>query len=581
VLLAELVRTSEAVASTRARSAKVAALAALLRRLAPEEVEPAVAFLAGQPRQGKIGVGWATLRAIEPPPSAAPSIEVLGLDAAVSVLRALSGPGSASRRVEVLAALLGEATEAEAGFIRRLLVGELRQGALEGVVTDAVSRAAGVDLAVVRRAVMLAGDLAGVAAVALADGAPGLTTIGLQVLRPVLPMLASTSEDVASALGALGVSSVEWKLDGARIQAHRLGDDVRLYSRNLNDVTARLPGVVALLRDLDVRQAVLDGEVLGVSADGPEAFQATMSSFSRRTGPPGPASLGVWFFDCLHLDGVDLLDRPLLERCAALERSGAPRVPWRVTDDVHTALAFQAEALGAGHEGVMVKGALSPYEAGRRGRSWRKVKPVRTLDLVVLGAEWGSGRRRGWLSNLHLGARDPAGGHVMVGKTFKGLTDALLEWQTGELLSRESARRGHVVEIDPPLVVEIALDGVQASTRYAGGVALRFARVRRYRHDKDPADADIIDTVRAMLPRSREAEPSPPGGGPRHPTASAPTGAVQASDQGVDAGDQQPDDQGDAEDQRQKGDVAGLSHLGHNRELHTGRPPFPVARPPR
>ena len=516
MLLAEVVRVSEDVGATAARSAKIATLATLLRRLAPGEVEPAVAFLAGRPRQGKIGVGWATLRAVDPPPAADPSVEVLELDAAVGALQALAGPGSAAARHALLGELLRRSTEAEAGFVRRLLMGELRQGALEGVIADAVAKAAGVPLAVVRRAGMLVGDLPKVAAVAMTEGEAGLAAIGLEVLRPVQPMLASSSEDVASALDALGTCSVEEKLDGARIQAHRRGGDVRLFTRNLNDVTARLPAVVDLLLGLPVEAVVLDGEVLGVSEDGPEAFQDTMSSFGRRTGPPGRAALGVWFFDCLHLDGEDLLDRPLLERTAALDRTGAPRVPSLVTADVAEAVAFQAGALAAGHEGVMVKSVSSPYEAGRRGSAWRKVKPVHTLDLVVLGAEWGSGRRRGWLSNLHLGARDPAGGYVMVGKTFKGLTDALLQWQTAEFLVRESARRGYVVEVDPPLVVEIAVDGVQVSSRYAGGVALRFARVRRYRDDKDPADADTIDAVRALLhggvSRAPEAQapPAPP-----------------------------------------------------------------------
>jgi DNA ligase-1 len=503
--LAEVVRTSDTVAATPARSAKVAALATLLTQLAPEEVEPAVAFLTGRPRQGKIGVGWATLRAIESPAAAEPSIEVLELDATVDALQALTGPGSAAARQQLLASLLGRATAAEADFVRRLLIGELRQGALDGVMTDAVARASGAGLAAVRRAAMLSGDLARVAGLALAGGADALGTVGLEVLRPVLPMLASTAEDVAAAVAALGTVSVEWKLDGARIQAHRLGDVVRLYTRNLNDVTARLPAVVELVQQLPVEAVVLDGEVLGVSDEGPDAFQDTMSSFGRRSGSPGPSTLGVWFFDCLHLDGTDLLDRPLLERAAALDRSGAPRIPAVVTADPLEAVAFEATALAEGHEGVMVKAATSPYEAGRRGAAWRKVKPVHTLDLVVLGAEWGSGRRRGWLSNLHLGARDPAGGWVMVGKTFKGLTDEVLRWQTAEFLVRESGRRGHVVDIDPPLVVEIALDGVQSSTRYAGGVALRFARVRRYRGDKDPGEADTIGTVRALRKGRRPA----------------------------------------------------------------------------
>ena len=516
MLLAEVVRTSEAVAATPARSAKIAALAGLLDRLDPGEVEAAVAYLSGRPRQGKIGVGWATVRAIDPAPAAEPSIAVLELDAALSSLQALSGPGSAGARQALLTDLLAGATAAEASFVRRLLTGELRQGALEGVMADALARAAGLPLASVRRANMLAGDLARVAALALGPGgAAALAAVGLEVLRPVLPMLASTADDLATAVADLGACSVEWKLDGARIQAHRRGDEVRLFTRNLNDVTARLPAVADVVRAAPVDSVVFDGEVLGVSDEGPDAFQETMSSFGRRSagGPPGRAALGVWFFDCLHLDGQDLLDEPLSERMAALERTGVPRVPALLTDDPVSATAFQAESLAAGHEGVMVKSASSPYEAGRRGAAWRKVKPVHTFDLLVLGAEWGSGRRRGWLSNLHLGARAPAGGApVMVGKTFKGLTDALLEWQTREFLARESARHEHWIDIDPPLVVEIAVDGVQSSTRYAGGVALRFARVRRYRSDKDPGEADTIDAVRALLHRgvSQERAVPPP-----------------------------------------------------------------------
>ncbi|HEX2699273.1 MAG TPA: ATP-dependent DNA ligase [Acidimicrobiales bacterium] len=516
MLLADLVRTSATVASTASRSAKVAALAELLALLGRDEVEPAVAFLAGRPRQGKIGIGWATLRAIDPPPSADPTVEILEVDAVLRSLGGLAGPGSAAARRAMLTDLLARATAAEADFLRRLLTGELRQGALEGVMTDAVARAAGVPLAAVRRAGMLAGDLARVATVALLEGEPGLRAVGLEVLRPISPMLASTSEDVASAVTTAGTASVEWKLDGARIQAHRRGGDVRLYTRNLNDVTSRLPTVVDVLLGLPTEAVVLDGEVLGMTDEGPDAFQDTMSSFGRRRGGPGAAALGVWFFDCLHLDGEDLLDQPLAVRSAALERTGAPRVPSVVTADAAEAEGFLAGALAAGHEGVMVKAVSSSYEAGRRGAAWRKVKPVHTLDLAVLGAEWGSGRRRGWLSNLHLGARDPSGGFVMVGKTFKGLTDSVLAWQTAAFLARESGRDGRVVEIDPPLVVEVAVDGVLSSTRYPGGVSLRFARVRRYREDKGPADADTIDTVRSLLNRpggrgdlpSREPRPA-------------------------------------------------------------------------
>jgi DNA ligase-1 len=345
---------------------------------------------------------------------------------------------------------------------------------------------------------MLDGDLSRVATIAATEGEAGLGAVGLRVLRPVLPMLAATAADVAAAVAAGGVSSVEWKLDGARVQVHRDGDEVRVFTRNLNDVTARLPGVVQAVQALAADQFVLDGEVLGVGDDErPDLFQDTMSRFGRHD--VAGASLGVWFFDLLHLDGRDLLDEPLSVRATLLDALVGPlRVPAVVTDDPEVAARFLSGALAAGHEGVMVKEVSSRYEAGRRGSAWRKVKPVRSLDLVVLAAEWGHGRRRGWLSNLHLGARGPDGAFVMVGKTFKGLTDEVLTWQTARLLELEVARFGIVVEVRPELVVEIALDGVQSSDRYPGGVSLRFARVRRYRPDKSPAEADTIDDVRAI-----------------------------------------------------------------------------------
>jgi DNA ligase-1 len=513
VLLADLVTTSAAIASTRARTKKVAALAELLRRLAPDEVEVAVAYLSGDQRQGRVGIGWASLGALGAGArDDAPSLTVLDVDAAIDAVARASGAGSQSARRDVLARLFERATPDEADFLRRLLLGDLRQGALEGVMCDAVARAAGVDGAVVRRAVMLAGDLPHAAALALAGGEETLRAVGLDVLRPIKPMLASPAASVADAVAALGRVSVGWKLDGARIQAHRAGGEVRLYTRNLNDVTTRLPGVVDVVRSLPCDAVVLDGEVLGVGDDGatPDAFQDTMSRFGRRApqrrgadenGVAG-AQLGVWFFDCLHVDGDDLLDAPLRERQAHLDRLASTwRVPALVTADADDAGAFLDGALAAGHEGVVVKDIESAYEAGRRGAAWRKVKPVRTLDLVVLGAEWGHGRRRGWLSNLYLGARasEAGDGFVMVGKTFKGLTDALLTWQTEQLLARETHREGIAVFVRPELVVEIALDGVQTSTRYPGGVALRFARVRRYRDDKGPGEADTIDAVRALL----------------------------------------------------------------------------------
>lgn len=501
-LFADVVAASESVAATSKRTEKIAVLAALLRELSTEEVEAAVAWLTGAPRQGRIGVGWRTLYELQVPAAATPSLAIAEVDAAIDDLNACGGTGSNAERTRIVGALLEQATAPEQSFFRRLLTGELRQGALEGVMNDAIARAAEVPLTSVRRAAMLSGDLARTACIALTDGGPGLDAVRLEVGRPVLPMLAATSASVADAIAEVGLASVEWKLDGARIQVHRNGDEVRLYTRNLNDVTARLPSIVAGALAMPASSFVLDGEAMGWLEDEsrPGIFQDTMSSFGRQSGDAG-ASLGARFFDIVHLDGEDLLDRPLVERHAALDRVvGRLAIPRLVTTNATEAEAFADDALARGHEGVMVKAADSVYEAGRRGSSWRKVKPVRTLDLVVIGVEWGSGRRRGWLSNLHLAARAPDGGPpVMVGKTFKGLTDALLAWQTEHFQSIKVSDDGHVVVVRPETVVEIALDGVQRSTRYAGGVALRFARVKRYREDKTPDEADTIDGVRAML----------------------------------------------------------------------------------
>jgi DNA ligase-1 len=511
-LLAEVVATTEAVAATRARSTKVTALAELLAGLDGDELPVAVAWLSAAPRQGRIGVGWRTVAAVEAPPAPAPSLTVRDLDRTLDQLAGLSGAGSQKARSDLLHRVLARATEDEQDFIRRLLVGELRHGALEGLVADGTARAFGVPLATVRRAAMLAGDLPRVAVIARDEGEAGLTAVGLTVLRPVQPMLAQTAADVAEALALTsgakaderpGPASVEWKLDGARIQVHRQGDDVGIWTRNLNEVTDRLPGIVALVRSLPATSLVLDGEAVGVGEDElPRTFQDTMSAFGQDAAGGAGAGLDSRFFDILHLDGDDLIDRPLVDRLATLERVAGPwRIPGVITTDAAEAQRVLDEALAHGHEGVMVKDAASTYEAGRRGGVWRKVKPVHTLDLVVLGVEWGSGRRRGWLSNIHMGARDPETGDlVMVGKTFKGLTDEMLAWQTERFLSLETGRDGHVVWLRREQVVEVALDGVQTSTRYPGGVALRFARVRRYRDDKGPDEADTIDTVRAMLP---------------------------------------------------------------------------------
>ncbi len=498
VLLADLVATSMAVTSTSARSTKIAALADLLARLDDAEVPVAVAMLTGSPRQGRIGIGWRTVVNIDVEPAATADLTILDVDELVDRLAATGGAGSNAARASLLRGALERATADETDFLRRLFTGELRQGALAGVMAEAVARAADVPATAVRRAAMLRGDLTRAAVVALTEGVAGLEAIGLEPLQPVLPMLAATAASVEEAIEACGTSSVEWKLDGIRLQLHRAGDEVRIYTRNLNDVTDRLPGLVDLARALPADSFVLDGEAVGFGDDErPELFQDTMSRFDVDAG----STLTIRFFDCLHLDGEDLIDHPLLDRSHALERVAGPwRIPAIVTDDVAEAEAFLERSLASGHEGVMVKDVRAPYEAGRRGAAWRKVKPVRTLDLVVLAAEWGHGRRQGWLSNIHLGARHPDGDFVMVGKTFKGMTDALLRWQTDHFPTLATSDDGHVVHLRPEVVVEIALDGVQVSTRYAGGVALRFARVRRYRDDKGPDDADTIDAVRALLP---------------------------------------------------------------------------------
>ena len=493
--LAELVEVSAAVAATRSRREKTALLADLLGRADPDELAVVVGLLTAEPRQGRVGVGWATVAATEPSES---DPELAGLtvgevDQLLTDLAHTAGPGSQGRREQLLADALGRTGPAEADFLRRLLLGELRQGANAGVVTDAAAAAADVSAAALRRAVMLSGDLGGAATTARTMGRVGLDAIGLEVGRPIQPMLASTADDVAAAVTDLGTASVEWKLDGVRIQAHRDGDRVGIWTRNLNDATDRLPETVELVRSLPADRLVLDGEVLGIDDDGrPAAFQDTVSV---------EGSVAPFFFDVLHVDGRDLLDAPLVDRIAVLaEVAGSSKVPGVVTSDGERGERVLAEALARGHEGVVVKAADSPYQAGRRGKAWRKVKPVHTLDLVVLAVEHGSGRRSGWLSNIHLGARAVDGdGFVMVGKTFKGMTDEMLAWQTERFRELATHETGHVVHVRPEQVVEIALDGVQRSSRYPGGVALRFARVRGYRDDKAASEIDTLDTVRAML----------------------------------------------------------------------------------
>jgi DNA ligase-1 len=502
-LLATVVAASDDVRAKRGRRDKIAALAAVLGALEADEQRPVVAWLAGVLPQGRIGVGYATLKAVFPPESAAIGTRtVADLDAALTAVAAESGAGSTARRVERLRELLRGCTRPEQEWIVRLVLGEVRQGANEGILAAAVALAAGVTLAAVQRAWMLSGDLPATAIVALDGGEAALAAVGLELFRPIGPMLAETAADPAEAVGRTGTAIVDVKLDGARIQVHRRGSEVRVWSRNLLEVTAQVDEVLALVGALPVDEIVLDGEVLALRPDGrPHSFQTTMSRFSRRSGDRSLVLTPV-FFDLLWLDGAPWIDRPLTERDAAMRRvlPDSARIERAVISDADAADAFYDRAIAAGHEGILVKDPASPYEAGHRGERWLKVKPAHTLDLVVLAVEWGSGRRTPWLSNLWLGAREADGTFAMIGKTFKGLTDEVLAWQTAQLLARETHRDGHVVFVRPELVVEIAFNDVQHSTRYESGCALRFARVKHYRPDKSPAEADTIERVRGLLP---------------------------------------------------------------------------------
>ncbi|MFK4804234.1 ATP-dependent DNA ligase [Microbacterium sp. ZW CA_36] len=509
MLLHELVTATDAVASTSSRLAKVAALSDALRLLDPDEVGPAIGFLTASPRQGRLGVGWRSLSNLAVTHADEPTLTVGDVDAALDRLAGADGPGSVAARAAALDALARSATAEEWDFLARVMLGELRTGALEGVLLDAVAKASERDAATVRRAAMLSGDLGATARVALTGTPEELAAIGLEVGRGVLPMLASTAGSATEALETLGgAASVEYKLDGARIQVHRDGEDVRVFTRSLADITHRVPEIVQAVRELPADRVILDGETLSLDEDGgPRPFQDTMARFGSLGADDAAAVvLRPWFFDILHLDGRDLIDEPLSTRLALLDSAvGDARMPGIVTEDATRAEEFSRAALAAGHEGVMVKALDAPYAAGRRGKSWLKVKPVLTYDLVVLAVEWGSGRRTGQLSNLHLGARDPEGafgepgGFVMVGKTFKGLTDATLRWQTEHFPTIETHRSSYAVHVRPETVVEIAIDGVQRSRRYPGGVALRFARVKGYRPDKRADEADTIETLRGLL----------------------------------------------------------------------------------
>jgi DNA ligase 1 len=508
VLLIDVATASTEVGGSASRLAKIGRIAELLGRAKSDAklVAIIVSWLSGELPQRQIGIGWAALRSL-PPASAQANLTVTGVDTALSAIGAVAGKGSQARRAGLVAELFASATETEQAFLRRLLTGELRQGALAGVMADAVAAAAQLPAAAVRRAAMLGGDLPAVAAAALTGGTVALDAFTLRVGRPVAPMLAQTATGVAEALEKLGGTAIfEAKLDGARVQVHRAGDQVTVYTRSLDDVTARLPEVVQATLALPVAKLIADGEAIALRPDGrPQPFQVTASRFGRSVDVAAARAaqpLSVFFFDILHRDGVDLLDAPASERAGVLDDivPAQNRVDRLVTSDPAAADDFLATTLAAGHEGVMAKSPTAGYEAGRRGAGWLKVKPVHTLDLVVLAVEWGSGRRRGKLSNIHLGARDPAtGGFTMLGKTFKGMTDAMLDWQTARFQELAvGPTDGYVVQLRPEQVVEVAFDGVQTSSRYPGGMALRFARVLRYRDDKGPNEADTIDTLRAL-----------------------------------------------------------------------------------
>jgi DNA ligase-1 len=505
----DVAEASRRIAGEAGRTAKAEIVAECLREAAPEEAPVVVAYLSGALTQRQIGVGPAALREV-PEPAQTASLSVLEVDAALELVGATTGAGSQATRRGLVNALFARATAVEQRFLIGLLVGEVRQGALDGVMVDAIARAAEVPAAAVRRALMLRGAAGPVAAAALAGGKAALAEFTLEVGHAIGPMLAASAPDVPAALDKLRAKvpdaavALEWKLDGIRVQIHRDGDRVSVFTRSLDDITTRVPELVRAVRALPVRTVVLDGEAIALRADGrPHPFQVTASRTGTRDAERLRAEipLTVYLFDVLHVDGVDLIDRPGAERWAALEALAPAEllVPRLVTGDVEAGAQWFADAVARGHEGVVVKSLDTPYTAGRRGAGWVKVKPRHTLDLVVLAAEWGHGRRRGVLSNLHLGARDPNGdGFVMLGKTFKGLTDELLAWQTVRLQELAVRRDDWTVYVRPELVVEIAFDGLQESSRYPGGVALRFARVVRYRLDKGAGEADDMDAVRGL-----------------------------------------------------------------------------------
>lgn len=505
MLFAKLVETSRRIGNTTKRLEKTDLLAALLKQLHPDEVETAVAFLSGCIRQGRIGIGYSTLRNVLGSPSADATLEIPEVDRALGDLATIGGAGSEARRRDSLQKLFERATEQEQQFLIRLLGGELRQGALEGIMLDGLAKASGLPADRIRRAAMMGGGGAAIARAVFEHGDAGLAQFDIQLFRPVQPMLAGSADDVADALEELGEAALEYKFDGARVQVHKSGDEVAVYTRQLNDVSAAIPEVVQAVRALPARDLILDGEVLSLDREGrPQPFQVTMRRFGRKLDVERTMAelpLTPFWFDLLYLNGGSLVDDPQAKRFAELARlaPGEALVPHLITSSTDGAEDFLHQALQSGNEGIMAKSRAAGYAAGARGQSWLKIKKARTLDLVVLAAEWGNGRRQGWLSNLHLGARDTVkGGFAMLGKTFKGLTDEMLAWQTQEFLKLEIARDKYTVYLDPKLVVEIAFNEIQVSSRYVSGLALRFARVKRYRPDKSAAEADTFETVQKL-----------------------------------------------------------------------------------
>jgi DNA ligase 1 len=504
MLLAGVVETSRRVTDTSKRLEKIGLLAGLIRQLSPDEIEIVVQFLAGQTRQGRIGIGYAALRDARNSPAPDPSLEVLEVDRILQSITEVSGSGSQRRRQELLQTMFARATETEQQFLTGLLMGELRQGALEGIMLEAVAKASGISSERVRRAAMMAGDIARVAHAAIEHGEAGLSQYDIQMFRPIQPMLAQSADDVPEALACIGEAALEYKMDGARVQVHKSGDDVVVYSRSLKDVTPAVPEVVELVRALPAKDLILDGEVISLLPGGrPQPFQITMRRFGRKLDVERirqELPMTPFWFDLLYLNGSPLLDEAQARRFAALsDLAPDSLIPHIVTGDAAAGDEFLEQALARGHEGIMAKAIAAKYAAGARGQSWVKVKRARTLDLVILAAEWGNGRRKGWLSNLHLGARDTEkGGFAMLGKTFKGLTDEMLQWQTQELLKLEIGRDSYTVHVEPKLVVEIAFNEIQVSPRYVSGLALRFARVKSYRTDKTAAEADTFETVQRL-----------------------------------------------------------------------------------